>query len=135
MVLSEYLHQPGAAIAALTEAIRLEPDAAVNYAGRGVVLARQGDFHAARADADKALELSDEPNVVYQVAGIYALTAKDMPTDRDRALFLLNRAVHHGYGLELIDSDPELAGVRSLPEVKNLVSEAKKMSIRRKNGG
>lgn len=136
MILSEYLHQPEDAIAALAEAVRIDPDAALSYAGRGVLYARQGNFTAARDDAQKALALRNDPEVVYHVAGIYALTAKETKSDRDRALFLLSRAIHHDYGVDLIDGDPELATLKPLPEVQRLIIEAKKMrEFSEKKGG
>jgi hypothetical protein len=81
------------------------------------------------------MELDGRPSVIYAVAGIYALTAQDRPADRDRALFLLSQAVHRGYGLEMIESDPELATLRALPEVRRLVAGAKQNSPRKPSGG
>src|SRR5262245_42890991 len=102
-----YLHKPSDSIHALDEAIRIEPESAQALAGRGVLKARNGDFSGARSDAVRSLEaasiaglanspdLDDRPEVLYQVAGIYALTSKDKPTDLDRCLFLLSRAIQH----------------------------------------
>lgn len=133
-----YLRNPSDSIGALDEAIRIAPDSAQALAGRGVLKARNGDFSGARADAVRSLDavsvagranapdLDDRPDILYQVAGIYALTSKNKPTDLDRCLFLLSRAIQHGYGWNLVDNDPELTAVRFLPEVKRLVAEAKK---------
>ncbi|MBX7103802.1 MAG: tetratricopeptide repeat protein, partial [Gemmataceae bacterium] len=129
------LKRPAEALAALDEAVRVDPAAAITRATRGVLRARAKRFAEAREDAARAMELESRPSVIYAVAGIYALTAQDRPADRDRALFLLSQAVHLGYGLDLIDSDPELASLRALPEVRRLVAGAKQNSPRRQAGG
>ena len=115
--------------AAMEEVIRRAPEDAAAYASRGVSAARAGDYAAARADANKALALSDRPDVVYQVAGILALTAQERPADRERALFLLQRAVHHDYGADLVDRDPELTSVRNLPEVRAALKTGQKQAV------
>jgi Tfp pilus assembly protein PilF len=135
-IFDEFMRDPDQAIHALNEAMRLEPDNGALWAGRGVLKARRAEFAAARADASKALDaigvrsyankLDERPEVLYQVAGIFALTAKDRPTDLDKCLFLLNRALQLGYGMDLVEIDPELKSVRDLAEVKRMVAVAKR---------
>src|SRR5262249_20807559 len=125
-VLSEVLKKPAEALAVLDTAVTRHPESALAYAGRGVLRARAGDYAGAKADAERALGLDCRPLVVYQVAGIYALSAKLSPADRDRAVDLLGRALHHEFGLELVGGDPDLELIRTLPEVQKLLAAARK---------
>jgi serine/threonine protein kinase/tetratricopeptide (TPR) repeat protein len=134
-VLSDYLKRPAEAIAVLDRVVADHPTSALAHSGRGVLRARRGDFDGARADAERALALEDRPLVWYQVAGIYALTAQDRPADRDHAVFLLTKALHHDVGLDLLDADPELASVRRLTEVQKLVAASKRWKSRNLRGG
>ena len=63
--------------------------------------------------------------MTYQVAGIYALTSREHPADRAEAFRLLRIAFEQGFGLELVDQDPELVPIRSLPEFREIVQAAK----------
>jgi hypothetical protein len=93
--------------------------------GRGVLLARLGRREPALADARESLRLDHEPEVTYQVAGIYASTSREHPADRTEAFRLLRIAFEQGFGLELVDQDPELVPIRSLPEFREIVQSAK----------
>jgi hypothetical protein len=63
--------------------------------------------------------------VTYQVGGIYALTSRENPADRAKAFRLLRIAFEQGFGLDLVDQDPELVPIRSLPEFREIVEAAK----------
>jgi len=134
-VLCEYLRRPGEATAVLDRVVASHPTSALAHSGRGVLRARSGDFVGARADADRALALEERPLVWYQVAGIFALTAQDRPADRDRAVYLLGKALHHDVGLDLFETDPELESVRRLAEVQKLVAASKWWKNRTARGG
>src|SRR5262249_36508166 len=112
------------AIAAETRALKLEPDYAFAWSGRGVLLARQGKRAKAHADATQALKLDTEPATLYQVAGIYALTSRQHPKDRDRAFELLSAALRKGFGHDLLKDDPDLNPLREDPEFRRLEQAA-----------
>lgn len=124
-VLSEQRQDGRGSIAALSEAIRRRPGDATLLASRGVLHARLKEFARARLDAEAAVALDASPAVTYQVAGIYALTAADRPADRDRAVYLLGKSIHRGYGLQWFDHDPEMAPLRTVSEVKQLIRAAR----------
>ncbi len=124
-VLSEQFGRTQEAIRVLDDAIRHHPDYPPIRSGRGVLLARLGRREAALADARESLRLDHQPEVTYQAAGIYALTSRQNPSDRAEAFRLLKIAFQQGFGLDLIDQDPELVPIRSLPEFRQLVDAAK----------
>ena len=124
-VLSEQLGRTEDAIRVLDDAVRFHPDYPPVRSGRGVLLARLGRREPAHADARDSLRLAHRPEVTYQVAGIYALTSREHPADRAEAFRLLRIAFEQGFGLELVDQDPELVPIRSLPEFREIVQAAK----------
>jgi serine/threonine protein kinase/Flp pilus assembly protein TadD len=124
-VLSEQLGRTEDAIRVLDDAVRFHPDYPPVRSGRGVLLARLGRRDPALADARASLRLEHQPEVTYQVGGIYALTSREHPADRAKAFQLLKTAFEQGFGLELVDQDPELAAIRSLPEFREIVEAAK----------
>jgi serine/threonine protein kinase/Flp pilus assembly protein TadD len=124
-VLSEQLGRTEDAIRVLDDAVRFHPDYPPVRSGRGVLLARMGRREPALADARESLRLEHQPEVTYQVAGIYALTSRDHPADRAEAFRLLRIAFEQGFGLDQIDQDPELVPIRSLPEFREIVQAAK----------
>jgi tetratricopeptide (TPR) repeat protein len=124
-VLSERLGRTEDAIRVLGDAIKYHPDYPPIRSGRGVLLARLGRRETALADARASLRLDHQPEVTYQAAGIYALTSRDHRDDRAEAFRLLKVAFQQGFGLDLVDHDPELDPIRSLPEFRQLVDDAK----------
>ena len=106
-----------------TRAVTLYPNDVPARAGRGVLLARLGRREAAHADAAENLEELD-PMTVYQVAGIYALTSRQVPDDRREAFRLLGSALSQGFGLDLIPKDRDLESIRDQPELRTLVEAA-----------
>jgi tetratricopeptide (TPR) repeat protein len=124
-VLSERLGRVEEAVEFLDRAIALYPDHVLAQAGRGVLLARLGRRDAALRDAEAALRLDPRPLILYQVAGIYALTSRQNGDDRQEAFRLLAAALRQGFGFDLLASDPDLAPIRSLPEFRRLVEAAK----------
>jgi serine/threonine protein kinase/predicted Zn-dependent protease len=124
-VLAERLGRTADAVAVLSRVVELYPERASARASRGVLQARLGQREAALADAEEALRLDVEPATKYQVAGIYALTSRTNPDDRDRAFQLLSAALRAGYGFDLLASDPDLEPIRARPEFQRLVDAAR----------
>jgi tetratricopeptide (TPR) repeat protein len=124
-VLSERLGRAREAVAVLDRAVELYPEDVQVRAGRGVLLARLGRRDAALRDAEDVLRRDERPFTLYQVAGIYAQTARQQAADRTDALRLLARALQGGTGLDLLDGDPDLDPVRALPEFGRIVQAAR----------
>jgi serine/threonine protein kinase/predicted Zn-dependent protease len=124
-VLGEDLDRTEEAIAALDKAVALYPSYVPARAARGVLLARLGRREAAHADARESLRRDSKPVTVYQVAGVYALTSRQVPNDRQEAFRLLGSALSQGFGLELLPKDRDLDPIREQPEFRQLVEAAR----------
>jgi serine/threonine protein kinase/Tfp pilus assembly protein PilF len=124
-ILGEHLHRDADALKALNRAIELYPDHVPVRAGRGVLLARQGERQRALDDAREALLRDNKPPNLYQVACIYALTSKQNAEGRLQALQLLRSALRGGFGLDLIDTDNDLDPLREQAEFRQLQDIAK----------
>jgi serine/threonine protein kinase/tetratricopeptide (TPR) repeat protein len=128
-VLADALNRPETALAALNRLIESAPDFALGRSGRAVVLARLGRATEAHEEAEKAMLLSADPIVTYQAGCAYALTSKDRPDDRERAIELVRKALRDGYrNLEAIRADADLATVRDLPAIKAALDAAEKLA-------
>jgi tetratricopeptide (TPR) repeat protein len=124
-VLSELLKRPEEAVAALDRAVQLRPGDALARAGRGILLARLGRREDAQRDAREVMALTRQPALVYQVAGIYALTSASHPEDRRMALNLLWRAIRDEPSwVEVAPRDPDLAPLHADPGFQELVRKA-----------
>jgi serine/threonine protein kinase/Flp pilus assembly protein TadD len=124
-VLAERLGRAEEAVQVLDRAVILYPEDGPARAARGVLLARLGKREAALRDAQEALAADDSPAVLYQVAGIYALTSRYSPDDRRRAFPLLAAALRQGFGYDLIGTDRDLDGVRDDPQFQQLMGAAR----------
>jgi len=124
-VQAELLGQTDAAVASLDRAIRLAPERGQARAGRGVLLARLGRREEALCEAREAERLDPRPEVLYQAAGVYALTGQKNPADRREAYRLLAAALRQGYGFDLIGIDPDLQPIRGQPEYRRLLEAAR----------
>jgi tetratricopeptide (TPR) repeat protein len=125
-VLAKYLKRTEEAIGVLDKTVDLYPEDVRPLAGRGVLLARLGKRQAALRDAEAARVLDHSPPNLYQIAGIYALTSKQNPDDRQEAFRLLAFALRKGFGLSLLEEDRDLDSIRGLSEFGRLVKEAKR---------
>jgi eukaryotic-like serine/threonine-protein kinase len=124
-LLAERLGKPAEAIWVLDRAVELYPESAPAVAGRGVLSARAGKRTEAVRDAEEALLRDSRAPNLYQVGSIYALTAKDQPGDKAKAFELLWAALRTGFGLDIVDTDGDLDPIRTEPEFKRLVANAK----------
>jgi serine/threonine protein kinase/tetratricopeptide (TPR) repeat protein len=124
-VLAERLGQVDAAVDCLSRAIELAPQRGQARAGRGVLLARLGRHDDALRDAREAERVDPRPEVLYQIAGIYALTGQQHSADRREAFRLLAAAFRQGFGFDLIEIDPDLRPIRGQPEFRRLVEAAR----------
>jgi hypothetical protein len=84
-----------------------------------------GRREAALGDAREAERLDPRPEVLYQAAGIYALTGQQDPADHVEAIRLLTTALRQGYGFDLIEIDPDLRPIRGQPEYRRLLDVAR----------
>jgi serine/threonine protein kinase/tetratricopeptide (TPR) repeat protein len=124
-VLAERLGRTEDAVEALSRAIRLAPERGQPLAGRGVLLARLGRRDEAVRDAREAERLDPQPEVLYQAAGVYALTSEKNPADRREAFRLLAAALRQGHGFDLLEIDPDLRPIRGQPEYRRLHDAAR----------
>ena len=123
-ILGERLKQPDEALVVLNRAVELHPDHVPTLAGRGVALARMGKREAALRDAQDALRRNQRAPNLYQVACIYALTARINPEDKREAYRLLWEGLRTGFGLDMVHSDTDLDLFREEQEFKDLVKDA-----------
>ncbi len=127
-VLAEHLGQTAAAIEELTLLLQSNPEYTPAIRGRGVLYARLGNRVQAITDAEHALLLDSSAPSCYQVGGIYATTARHVVDDRQEALRLLTSAFDRGYGLDLVDTDPELDSIRGSDDFTALVARQRARS-------
>ncbi len=113
------------AVPILDRAIALYPDYVPARTFRGVVRAVQGQRDAAIKDAEESRWRDSSPANLYQLAGLYATTSKQVPEDRDEAFQLLHSALRRGFGFDLIEGDRELDPIRDRPEFRRLLESAR----------
>jgi tetratricopeptide (TPR) repeat protein len=129
-ILSENLGRSEDSLPVFDQLVAFSPDQVRFRSGRGIVLARLGRREAAHQDAKHALASDRKPETLYQVAGIYALTARQHPEDRAEALRLLATALRQGYGFDLLEKDTDLDPIRSRAEFRSLVDAARTLRTR-----
>ena len=132
-ILAELMGRTDEAIAVLDRALELFPDYLWARSGRGTLLARNGDREAAHRDAKVCLLLGADAATLYQVGCLYALTSRQEPGDRLRAFPLLAKALREGYGLELLETDPDLAAIREDPGFERLRALARAIKPSRRD--
>jgi tetratricopeptide (TPR) repeat protein len=119
-VLSEDLGQTDQALAILNQALAYYQDSPILHGGRGTLLARLGRRDEALKDAELCLARSDDAMLLFQVAGIYALTSRQNPEDRQEAFRLLSLALKKGFGYDLVESDPDLGPLHRDPRFRRI---------------
>jgi eukaryotic-like serine/threonine-protein kinase len=127
-VLDEQLHREAEAILELNAAIREHPHQLAPRAGRAVLHARRGDRTQAHEDALWCRTHEPTRETIYQLAGVYAVTSKTHPADRDIALDLLREALQQNFGLDVIPIDTDLDPIRELPAFRELVQAARRLA-------
>ena len=128
-LLSEKLDRVGEALTQLNQLIQDYPDDADAFAGRGILLARQGRFEAARSDARRVLQLRPRPRAILQTAGIFAMAAKSDPHLKERAIQLVREALRSDVELARPASrDDDLKNVWDSQNFQELCSAAKKLN-------
>lgn len=122
-VLSEYLHRPDEAIAALDRLLEKSPDFQKALGGRVVLLARAGKLDAVRRDLQHLATLPAPPTSesLYQMACAAALCSETDSQLKNQALRYLAEAVERGYGGHMLRTDPDLELLRSHPEFDVIV--------------
>jgi serine/threonine protein kinase/regulator of sirC expression with transglutaminase-like and TPR domain len=129
-ILSDKFSDDAAALKVIERAVELYPESVLTRGGRGVLLARMGQRGTALEDARACLLLDSGAATQYQVACIYALTAKQHADDRLQALPLLSAALRAGFGLDFVDRDNDLDALREMPEFQRLVAAARALHAR-----
>ncbi|MFO0954332.1 MAG: tetratricopeptide repeat protein [Isosphaeraceae bacterium] len=124
-VLAGSPHHLEDAVRVLDTVVRLNPNDLEALASRGVLLARLGRRGPAHDDARAVLSRDPNPPLVYQTAGVFALTSRLVDDDRREAFALLKRAFDRGAGLTDVDRDSDLDPLRGDPEFARLVSGAR----------
>jgi len=123
MVLSEHLRRPDDALKVLNQAIGVHPLDAYLWSGRAVLHARAGRRDAALLDVAEALNLSNEPLLVYQVACVYALTSRTVAIDKQEAMSMLAKCFRANANIaRLAWTDKDMDPIREDVEFKRLVS-------------
>jgi serine/threonine protein kinase/Flp pilus assembly protein TadD len=120
-VLADKLKDNDGALVVATKVAELYPEFGPAVAGRAVVLARLGKRDEAHKEIEKARLLSDDPEVLYQAASVYAVTSKTNPSDRAKAIALLREALKNGYAnLRGMATDGDLEPLRGAPEFQEI---------------
>ena len=113
-VLADGLKDLDAALVAVTKAAQLYPEYAPAVAGRAVVLARLGRREEAHKEIERARLLSDDAQITYQAACVYALTSAKNAEDKPKAIALIRQAFREGYGdAKNLATDNDLDALRS----------------------
>lgn len=129
-VLGELLGMTEEGVKVLDQLVSLYPDYVHARASRGVYLARLGRRDEAHRDAVESIKRDKSPANFYQVAGIYAQTSKNFPEDRRTALRHLAFALRKDYGLQHVDSDPDIEPIRKDAEFIRLIENAKGLRLK-----
>jgi tetratricopeptide (TPR) repeat protein len=133
--LSEILGETEQGVTVMNELVALDPTDPTALASRGVLLARLGKRAQAIADAEAALLATDNPDILYQVGGIYALTSAHQRADADRAVALIARSLKLKPSLvTLTTHDPDLYPLRGYPKYREVVMTAEALLNFREEG-
>jgi tetratricopeptide (TPR) repeat protein len=124
-VLAERLKDNEAALVVATKVATLYPEFGPAASGRAVVLARLGRRADAHKEIEKARQLSDDPEVTYQAACVFALTSVGHPDDQKVAVDLLRQALRDGYSnLRGLSTDHDFDPIRKTREFSEIQQAA-----------
>lgn len=124
--LSEKLGDHAKAVDVFDEALTVAPGYGPSLATKALYLARLGNHRAADVEAKKALLSSADPEVSYQVAGVYSLTSRSVPGDADQAVLYFTQSLRDGFrDFMAVDADPDLKWVRDRPDFQAVLAAAR----------
>ncbi|MEZ6117801.1 MAG: protein kinase [Pirellulaceae bacterium] len=130
-ILSDYLNRVDDAIKMLDRILKQRSQDAEILASRGVLLARNEKFEAARLDAQAALQIQQDTMTKLHVACIYSLCAGNeknsqlQQQDQTQAAHLLLAALQEQPALvRIVISDGDLEYVRRTGQVRNVIDLA-----------
>lgn len=124
-VYADILDEPELALGAMKKLLVHYAGMNKARAGHAVLLARLGKRQEAHAEAETALMLGSDPEVTYQAACVYAITAASHPEDRDRSLALFRACLRDGYRkFAYIRTDRDMANVLQHPEFQRALTAA-----------
>jgi eukaryotic-like serine/threonine-protein kinase len=126
-VLAEHLNRPDDAVAVLNPLVRRYPDFVEARIGRGVLHARLGRRKVAHEDAAESLSRDTRPLILYQGGCVYSLTSRQEADDRREAVRLLTAALRGGFGVNVLETDPDLAPLRGEREYGRLRELAREL--------
>jgi tetratricopeptide (TPR) repeat protein len=101
---------------------------------RALVLARRGDYQAARVDINVCLSKESPTGATYYAAACVAAIQAEKSDPQSAAectqaaLEMLHEAFVRGYGLAIANTDPDLNGIRNHPEFGRLVSAGPRLA-------
>lgn len=121
---SERLNQLEPAIELMSHLVARRPADSTVRVTRGVLQARAQRREEAIADAAAALQISSDPDTLYRAAGVYALTSREQPADRDRAFECLALSIRQNpaIALKYLPIDPDLEPLQIDPRMAELRS-------------
>jgi hypothetical protein len=108
-------------------ALEADPTFVPARRGRALVLAHRGEAAVARQDIEWCVATDPSGVTLYAAACVYAISAQKAVDEAeggwagDRAIAFLREAFSRGYGSDQAGSDPDLEGIRRLPEFRRLL--------------
>lgn len=121
---------PAGALAVIDRAVELYPEFALARALRAVLLARLGRRAEAHQEIEKAQLYSDDGEVSYQAAAVYALTAQNRD-DQAKAISYLKDAIRDKFGDirgAKMKADPDLDPIRMHPDFQGVQDAAETLT-------
>jgi tetratricopeptide (TPR) repeat protein len=117
------------ALNVLNKLVFASDNAGPDLARRARHLAQLKERTAAHLDVDDFLENAPTPALHYEAACVFALTSRQVPADRERALQQLKLALRGGYGFQRLTRDPDLAALDQEPEFHQLVAAVRALGL------
>lgn len=128
-VLSERLNQTSAALDTLRKLAELSPRDPQVHASLAVLNGRQGNKAQTVAAAETALEIRRDADILYRVAGAYALLSRQESRYLATAVKLLKEAAWQrpSFVQQMMRTDPDLAPIHSRPEFREFQASLRKL--------
>jgi tetratricopeptide (TPR) repeat protein len=120
-LLVNQLNNNDKALVVATQLTERYPEFVPAIAGRAVVLARLGRREEAHKEIERARLMSDDAEILYLAASVYALTSKTNVEDIPKAAELIRKAWQKGYvNLRGMETDPNLDAIRNNAEFRDI---------------